>query len=355
MPVRTTLIAALLCAAILVTSGVRAQQTAAPASGGQPIIRDEAPPELREITSRLWDVAFSPDAKRLAVCAGWIGPREPGELTVWDLENRREVFVLRQFQPIRSVIFSRDGKQLLVGDFGGLTRLFDPATGNVLATLPRRVGIVNSAVFTPDEKAIIFGCFDGTVTLWDIATKRTKYVFLVPSERIIKVAVSPDGEHLAAVSQTGKGHVWNLPKRQKLRSFDASQVVAGRPPQSAEAIVFAPDGKSFATAGHAALRLWDTATGKMIREFSSDTFGMNALFTKDGKQLLCADGDGGVSIHTVSSGERIARWDAHDERCSGLALSKDERLLATASWDYTIKLWNLDKRELTGTLTRKKP
>jgi len=310
---------------------------------------------LRAVASRLWDVAFSPDAKRLAVCAGWIGPREPGELTIWDLEQRRELFVLRQFQPIRSVVFSRDGKQLLVGDFGGLTRLFDSATGSVLTTLPKRVGIINSAVFTPDEKAIIFGCFDGTVTLWDIATQRTSYVFLVPGERIIKVAVSPNGEYLGAVTQTGKGHLWNLPRRLKLRSLEASKGVAGRPLPSAEVILFSPDGKSFATAGYAALRLWDSASGKMLREFPFASYGMNALFTRDGKQLLCADGEGQVSIWNVGSGEKIAGWAAHAERCSGLALSPDERQLATAGWDYTIKVWDLEKRTLTSTLTRKKP
>lgn len=306
--------------------------------------------------SRLFSVEFSPDGRWLATCGGWVSPREAGELVVWDAATRKELLVWRQFHPFRSAVFSRDGKQLLVGDFGGTTRLINPATGAVLATLPVRNGIINHATFSPDEKQVLFCCFDGTITVWDAATKKTQHVFAVPGEKLTKVAVSPDGKYLATVSWQGKAHVWDLVKRQKLHTLSVGGAAAGAAADIAlgEAVAFTPDSRSLVTTSAATgVQLWDVAGGKVIRTFEGHaTKALNALFTPDGRRLITCDGDGRVLLWDVAKGIQTAVLETHQRGCFGLALSPDGRRFATASWDCTAKIWQAATLELIGVCQR---
>lgn len=309
------------------------------------------------LKSRLFSVEFSPDGKSLVTCGGWVAPREAGELVVWDAETRKERLVWRQFHPFRSAVFSRDGKRLLVGDFGGVTRLVNPVTGAVLATLPQRNGIINYATFGPDEQTVVFCSFDGTITVWDVATKKTQHVFAVPGEKLTKIAVSPDGRFLASVSWLGKTHVWDLPKRHKLHSLMVSRPDPDDPVETlkAEAVVFTPDSKNFVTTGcDGRVQLWDAATGKLTRAFEGQSRGsvLNALFSRDGRRLIASEGGGRVRLWDVTSGNQVGEFESEQPGCFGLALSADGKRLATASWDYTAKIWNAETFELIGVCRR---
>src|SRR5688572_7454676 len=87
--------------------------------GRETIVIDEAAPELRAVRSRLWNLAFSPDGKSLAVTSGWDNPKEPGELVVWDLASQKPRLIRRQDRPVPCVAYSDDGKLIAIGDFAG--------------------------------------------------------------------------------------------------------------------------------------------------------------------------------------------------------------------------------------------
>src|SRR6266536_2879132 len=179
----------------------RAEQ---PGAEPKPIVIDEAPPELRNVTARLWTVNFSPKGDTLAVTAGWDNPAEPGELVLWDVPTRRTKLIRRQKATIRTAAFSADGKVLAIGDFAGTTRLLDPDTGKITLTLPKHEKLVNSVVFTPDDKPLVTGSFDETIKFWDVVSGKERHRMSLPGEGIVKVAVSSDGGLLAAVTWPGK-------------------------------------------------------------------------------------------------------------------------------------------------------
>jgi len=78
---------------------------------------------------------------------------EDGAMVLWDVRNEKQ---LRDFQPrasaVKSVGFSPDGKRALCGTDGGVTVLWDVATGRELARL---IGFMDGewVVITPEGKA----------------------------------------------------------------------------------------------------------------------------------------------------------------------------------------------------------
>jgi WD40 repeat protein len=329
--------------------------TAQPTPEPKPIVIDQAPPELRDVTSRLWTVVFSPNGKTLAVTAGWDNPREPGELVLWDVATRQTKLIWRQEATIRTAAFSGDGKLLAIGDFAGVTRLLDPSTGKIILTFPKHSKLVNSVAFTPDDKTLVTGSFDQTIKLWDVTSGKEQHGLSLPDEDIVKVAISSDSRMLAAVTWPGKAHVWDLTRREELHLLQASQGDPGRT-QIAEAVAFAPDGKSLVTGSwDTTLRLWDTASGKLLRDLVGHNAPVqSAAFSPDGKTLASGDAEGKVMLFNFATGERIAALKAHTDRCFGLAFSPDGKHLATAAWDRVVKIWDLETREPIATLGREK-
>src|SRR5262249_21177640 len=74
---------------------------------------------LKQPTSRLLDVAFSPDGKRLA------GAGIDGVVTVWNLFSRDQVSYRGHVGEVRSVCFSPDGQRIASADSACTVRVWD--------------------------------------------------------------------------------------------------------------------------------------------------------------------------------------------------------------------------------------
>jgi WD40 repeat protein len=106
-------------------------------------------------------------------------------------------------------------------------------------------------------------------------------------------------------------------------------------------VMYAPDGKSLIAGGPAgdpfnlknvqhAVRVWDPATGKLLRAFSAGLYGGTLALSPDGRFLACIPGAGRVLLLDAATGREIwnSDWTADDGNIINLAFSPNQKILA---------------------------
>ena len=118
-------------------------------------------------------------------------------------------------------------------------------------------------------------------------------------------------------------------------------------------VSFISDGKILASASRdRTVKLWDTQTGKLIKTLTGHTEWVTGVsFSRNGKMLASASGDKTVKLWDTATGTEIKPLSGHIDWVYGVSFSRNGKMLASASSDNTVKLWDTATGKQIKTLT----
>jgi WD40 repeat protein len=218
---------------------------------------------LKGHTGVPWQLAFSPDGKRLASTSDGVNDRT---LRVWDVATGLELYTLQgQGNHIWSVAFSPDGKQLASQRQREALQVWDVATGQELHTLwgPGDALGARSGAFSFDGTRLVTNSRGGTIRLWDIHPGRVKgsnpllHSYKGSTGPVQAMAFSPDGKRLATGSANGTVRVWDA-----TTGPEEARTVA----LQGNSVAYRPDGKQLALGNRdGTVKVCDAITGQEVR------------------------------------------------------------------------------------------
>ena len=173
--------------------------------------------------------------------------------------------------------------------------------------------------------------------LWDVETKKVVARWIGHTALVRSLCWSVDGERLVSGSDDGTIRVWDVESGDTV----LGPIKTGH--EHVSAVINSPDTTKIATCGYneGAFKIWDAKTGNLLSTIKRDENIWSLAWTSDQKKFITGSHTV-ITIFDTATWQQIAILEGHTEFVEALSLLHNDRLLASASWDNTARLWNLD-------------
>ncbi|NMG10995.1 CHAT domain-containing protein, partial [Brasilonema sp. UFV-L1] len=312
----------------------------------------------------VWDVAISPDGTTIASASA------DNTVKLWKIDGTLLHTLKGHSDKIWKVTFSPDGNTIASASNDNTVKLWT-IDGMLLHTLEGHQAPIAGVAISPDNNIIASASWDKTVKLW-----RRDGTLLTTlnghSERVWGVTFSPDGKILASASGDKTVKLWKLDNTLLTTLRGHSAAVLG--------VAISPQGSTIAsTSDDKTVKLWKI-DGTELTTLPSERYpnkGGQAPFygvvfspvsAKRRRSQRAASPQGfGNIIASASEDKTVKLWKVsgrvpvllttlpseryankgHNDVVWGVAISPDGKMIASASWDNTVKLWKIDGTLLT--------
>jgi WD40 repeat protein/serine/threonine protein kinase len=292
-------------------------------------------------------VAFDPRGRHL-IAGG------DATLAVWDVERRAVVATMAgHTDAIVDIEVDRAGERVATGSRDGTARVWDLATGEILATFEHGAR-VNSIHFSPDGEYVLTASDDRTAGFWDAVTGDVVQYLRAHDGPVLSARFDAAGALVITAGEDATARLWN-PRTGK-------QVLA-RPLDHRGAVLDArlsPDGRRAITASrdHTAA-LWeippvslaDTAelprvVAELVRRLEHADEVEAVAFSSDARQFVTSGRERIVRLWDGITGQALATYEGHADQLAGVLWSDDDTTLLSAGFDGTARVWSAPRPAL---------
>jgi WD40 repeat protein len=314
----------------------------------------------------------------------------PDHLIRWDpASDHRDEIILPGEESVFGPVWTVDGSIISAGTPSGNILLWNIPSGSLFTQLIGNSGFSPAAWSLPDGRRFARLDDADNVVLFNTAIWEVEQVMEASTRPPQRLLWSPDGKWLAGVDWENVT-VWNV---------ENGEIIFRKPTLSSNALDFSPDGSRLVVAAgddgslmqiwevhagqlvqvmqtsgwitsldwnassngeHIAVaqggwaEVWDVETGEKLLQISSSDAGHSwgidqAALSPDGTILVTAAAE--IILWDIASGEKLERLEGHTEAVTGLSFSPNGKLLASASREGVVMVWDIESTTTLSTQT----
>jgi WD40 repeat protein len=317
--------------------------------------------------------SFTPTSSRTPIPSPTVDLLLPGNVPGLVEAKRFEIHVI-----VHSLTLSPNGNLLAVVGENGSLKVYKILDED-LVFLYSILTDTNCAVFSPDNSMLISAGDDRTIHFWNAITGSPGQVITGHTMPIYTLAFSPDGEFLASGADVNitpgggltKLRLWQIEPGSAASAVNTLEGQTG----AIRSLAFSPDGATLASGSAFSencaancdplpfytsdiyetcksdcqntvfgINLWYGKTGEPMRALSgisSDIYSL--VYSPDGS--LLASGSWDTTVRLWSNSTLQTTLSGHQGSVLSLAFSPDGQILASGSADTTIRLWHIPDGE----------
>ncbi len=316
--------------------------------------------------ARIWAVRFSPTGQIFATASS------DKQIRLWQKGPDAEAYPgtdahppINQWQPyhifsghkgrVVTLAFSPDGKLLMSGSSDFTVRVWDVHTQDVRHVYYKyMLYAVYAVAFSPDGKSAVFVSEGDLLAFVDTYSWQVTDVLWGHIYPATSVAFSPTGQILASGADNGIIHLWSCAPPNHLPDEESRIRLYTREDDWVMSLAFTSQGQFLASGGsdnNSEIFLWDLTTLNQPNLWGSNPThrilgqhleDIEALaFNQAGTLLASASRDHIVGVWDVETGRSRYTLIGHQGQVQGVAFVPNGHLLLSGSMDHTLRLWSM--------------
>jgi WD40 repeat protein len=275
------------------------------------------------------------------------------KILIWKYNSNEKIDILDNKSAVRSLAFSPNGEILVSGDDNKTIKIWNILHKKLLAEIPNQEKSVTSLDFSPDGKRLV-SVAEKTITIWDMTpwtrTGKIIKIFNKKNENKINSVKFLDNKEIVLASND---------RTIKILGIDGKEIKSWKNNVQVEDIAFNTKRQLIASASGSEVKLWSRdgkKIGKPLQAHKSIILKLD--FSRDGQSIASADNDGRIIVwkSNTSNPMNLGSDDAafsvsgfdirgHEAPVYSISFSPNDKILASASADNTVKLWSSDEKE----------
>lgn len=290
------------------------------------------------------DIAFSADGNMLA--AGVYD-----SIIVWEMPS----FACRAWDTTSGVLFlkfSKDGK-VLVSASDGTISIWRSEDGQRLRTVLYSGGLTAFDLSSDARLVAIVTDQDGDLAVWDTTSDNTQVVLEGHQRAGQAIAFSPDNKLISIAAEYGAVKIWKAPWVDASRGPE--HVLKGQA-QRVLSLSFSPQQRYLASSStDGSVRVWEyaqshfqndeeiekaTARERRNKAQPHDDDVLSITVSHNGKLVATASSDWRICLWESSTGILLRTLTGHENTVCSVQFSPDDQSLVSASFDRTCRVWS---------------
>ena len=269
---------------------------------------------------------------------------QDGTVKLWDVTKRQSIRTFDDHEgSVRAAFWSPDGSRFASAGNDGMIAIRDVATDQIVSSLSHPSPL-NTIAWNPDGQSIAAGYVNAAVVVWDIETGR-KVELAGHETPVIQLCWHPSGNTLVscaiheARTDGCSFRIWDVASATGVAFPPAESREIGHR-DSVYTVSFCSDGRLASAGRDREVILWDAELQPVHALFGHhDTVYCATWCAND--TLFTASQDRTIQVWDSRSGQWTQTIRGHHDSVRWVERSPDGRLLASASNDGTIKLWEI--------------
>lgn len=201
-------------------------------------------------------------------------------------------------------------------------------------------GSILTIAISPNGDLLAAGTANGDVRLWNIHSGAPLGICQGHTDWVRTVAFSPDGQTIVSGSDDQVLRLWDIKTTQCLKTFygHANRV---------RSAAFSPGGTSIVSGSEdSTLRVWDARTGECQMVLEGHEGRVRAVeYSPNGQYIASGSNDQTVKIWNAKTGECLKTLLGHKDRVWSIKFSPNGKYIGSAGYDQLIYIWDLQSGE----------